>query len=889
MNVLSGLALLLVTTAPVQALVAQTSQSQVSPAAAETSREVLSLDDGWRFRFGGDERGVIASGYDDAGWEAVSVPHSWDHFGEYNLKRSAGANSDQGVGWYRKTIDAPMAAKGKRQYLDFAAVGTIADVWVNGQHVGQHKGAFARFRFDVTSVWRPGATNLIVVKADNSKPAKGSSTEYVIPLAGDFFVHGGIYRGVSLITANEVGIDMLDHAGPGIYARTKSISADKADVTVLARLRNLGKPRALTASAVIRDAAGVQVASTALPVRLASGTGAATLDLSLPKPHRWNGTADPYLYSVTVELHDKGALIDSVTQPLGIRSFRFDANAGFFLNDQHVKLRGVSRHQDREGKGWALSRADHAEDMALIKEMGANSVRQAHYQHADEWTEEADRAGMVVWAELPYVTAPSLDGGKGSPVLWANAEEQLRELIRQNYNHPSIFMWSVGNEVDSAKGFGVGKEPAKPLALLQHLQALAKEEDPFRPTTFADCCEGLDMIQTAGEKLAGTADLMGYNRYYGWYYPKALEARQQLGAQMDKFHAEHPGLPLSISEYGAGGAISQHSDNIFAGFINPIGRPQTEEYLSWVHEANWPVIRERDYIFASWVWNMFDFSSNLREEGDSVDINTKGLVTFDRKVKKDAFYYYKAQWSAEPVLYLTGKRYVDRAYPMMDVKAYSNADRATLTINGRAIGEVPCGEGICNWANVSLAPGTNEAVVTASAKGRSITDRTIWQGPDPAQGIRIDAGDIAGRVLNGHRFGSDNFVMGGKPAVLNLGSFGGRSAGPKKIVEAADVDLYAYWREGDAFQYAIPVPNGKWRVIIHTFEPRAAGTEEQSMTISAQGAVVVPAFNIAKEAGGSLKGISRTFEARVKDGLLRLDFAGQGGGKAVVAAIEVTK
>ncbi|CCW15995.1 Beta-galactosidase [Sphingobium indicum BiD32] len=888
MNRLSLLAPLLLIATPVQALATDAPPSRTGVAEAASPRMVRSLDDGWRFRFGGDDSGVTAPGYDDGSWEAISIPHSWNHFGEYGLKRSAGANSAQGVGWYRRTVDAPVATGEQRHYLDFAAVGTIADLWVNGQHVGQHKGAFSRFRFDVTRFWRAGAPNLIVVKADNSKPAKGSSTEYVIPLAGDFFVHGGIYRGVSLITAPDAGIDLLDHAGPGIYARASSITAETAHVTVLARLRNQGKARVAMASAIIRDAAGVEVARRTMPVKLPAGSMTTTLDLDVARPHLWNGTADPYLYTVTVELRDKVGLFDRVDQPLGIRSFRFDANAGFFLNGRRIKLHGVSRHQDRAGKGWALSAQDHADDMALIREMGANTVRQAHYQHADEWTGEADRAGMVVWAELPYVTAPSLDGGTGAPALWTNAEEQLREQIRQNYNHPSILLWSVGNEVDSAKGFGVGREPAKPLALLQHLQAVAKEEDPFRPTAFADCCEGLSMIQTAGEKLAGTADLIGYNRYFGWYYPKPLEARQQLGAQMDKFHAEHPALPISVSEYGAGGAISQHSDNIRTGFINAIGRPQTEEYLGWVHEANWPAIRERDYIFASWVWNMFDFPSNLREEGDSVDLNTKGLVTFDRKVKKDAFYYYKAQWSGEPVLHLTGKRYIDRAYPIMDVKAYSNAERATLTINGRVVGDVACGGSICNWTNVPLAPGANDAVVTAVAHGQTVRDSMVWHGPDPALGIHIDAGDIAGRVLGDRRFGSDHFVTGGQPAVFNLGSFGGRSSGPKRTVEATEPDLYAYWREGDAFSYAIPVPNGKWRVTIHSFEPRTEGTEGQSMAITAQGKTAVPAFNIARAAAGPLKGFAMTFPVRVRDGLLRLDFAGQGG-KAVVAAIEISK
>lgn len=867
-------------------------EPQHEAAVVPAPREIASLGDGWRFRLGDAGDSAAGPGFDDSGWEQVSLPHSWNRIGEYRLERSPSANNVQGVGWYRLHYAAPQLPAGKRVYLDFGGVGAIADVWVNGVRVGGHKGAFSRFRFDVTQQWRPGADNLIAVKADNSKPAVGSSTEDVIPLAGDFFVHGGIYRGVSLVVAEDAGIDLLDFGGPGIYARTDSIGDDRAAaVSVATQLRNQGgKTRKLTTTTIIRDAAGAvraQTVSSPVSVKAAS-TLAQTAKLTLPDAHLWDGRADPYLYSVTVEVRDGGRVIDRVIQPLGIRSFRFDADKGFFLNGKHVKLHGVSRHQDRYGQGWALTREDHAEDMALIAEMGANTVRQAHYQHADEWSDEADKTGMVVWAEVPYVTTPSLRGGQGSPALWANAEQQLRELIRQQYNHPAIMMWSIGNEVDSAKGFGVKGDPPNPLALLQHLQKIAKAEDPTRPTTFADCCEDLGMMQTAGEKLAGMADLIGYNRYFGWYMPEPLKAREQLGAQMDKFHAKHPGLPISISEYGAGGAVSQHSDNIKAGYLNFMGRPQPEEFLSFVHEQNWPAIRERDYIFASWAWNMFDFTSDLRQEGDSVDLNTKGLVTFDRKVKKDAFWYYKAQWNPEPMIALTGKRYADRAYPVMEVKAYSNAPKATLSLNGAVVGEVPCTDRICIWPNVSLRPGPNEAVVTASVNGAQVTDRATWNGIDPKQGIRVDTGDIAGRQLAGHRFGSDNFVTGGKPMVLNMGGFGGRRMMAPRSVEASEPQLYDYWREGEAFSYAIPVPNGRWKVTIHTFEPRPAAPDSLTMTVKANGATALAPFNVKQAAGGALKGISRSFPVTVKDGMLRLDFAGQGG-QAVVAAIEVTK
>ncbi|TCU61171.1 beta-galactosidase [Novosphingobium sp. PhB57] len=869
---------------------AQAGDAQAGDAQTGDARPAIALSQGWRFHFGDAPGSVTDARFDDRGWEQVSVPHSWNHIGAYALTRGTETDNRQGVGWYRLWVDAPPAKSGERQYLDFAAVGKLAEVWVNGRHVGTHKGAFARFRLDVTEAWKPGQRNLVVVSADNSKVEPGSSTSEVIPLSGDFFVHGGIYREVSLLQLPAASIDPLDFGGPGVYAYAAKITPESATVEIRTKLRNAGAaPRNLTLATEIRDARGKIVARSVQPVTLAPGASEQRANVNIARPHRWNGRADPYLYSVTSTLSDGKARLDRVSQPLGLRTFRFDADAGFFLNERHVKLHGVSRHQDALGSGWALTPEQHAEDMALIEELGANTIRQAHYQHADAWSDLADKAGMVVWAELPYVTTPSVSGGQGSEALWTNAEQQLREQIRQNYNHPSILMWSVGNEVDSAKGFGVKGSPPKPLALLQHLNAIAKEEDPHRPTTFADCCEGLTLVQTAGEKLAGTADLIGYNRYYGWYYPNPLQARTDLGDTLDKFHRDHPALPLSLSEYGAGGAISQHSDNVRNGFVNFVGRPHPEEYQAWVHEQTWPSIARRDFVFASWVWAMFDFSSDLRDEGDAVDLNDKGLVTADRKERKDAFWFYKVAWSDTPALHLAGKRYVDRAYPVMDVKAYSTASSATLAIDGKPIGTAPCAEFVCEWKNVSLRPGANTAVVTATEGGKTLRDTARWNGPDVERnGLRINSGSLAGLDLGTRQFGSDTFVTGGKPVVLNLVGFGGRSMAPIRQVDAADPALFDYWRDGAAFSYDIPLPNGQWTVTLHLFEPRKTSSPDQSLAVKANGQPVIEGLNLLKEAGAPLKELVRTFPVTVLHGRLILDFSSVSG-NAALAGIEITR
>lgn len=873
-------------------------------AAERSPREVTSLSEGWHFQFGDLGDAPAQAGFDDAGWEKVSVPHTWNKVGNYGTTRDAASDNRQGIGWYRLTYDAPPAAKGRRQYLDFAAVGKIARVWVNGQFVGEHRGAYGRFRFEVTPQWKPGQANLIAVRADNSKPEAGKPTGETLPLAGDFFVYGGLYRHVQLITANAAGIDLLDYGSPGVFVRTASIVRksglpDEAVLDVTARLREPLRSGRTKVSVTIRDAAGAVVADRApIPAKYDAAVltgdaiGTANGKIALTSPRYWDGTKDPYLYTATAEVRQKGKLIDSVTQRFGIRDFRVDANEGFFLNPHpmapgsgYVQLHGVSRHQDKLGKGAALTPADHAEDMALMKELGANTVRHAHYQHADEWADEADKAGMIVWAELPYVTSPGLAGGQGSTELWDNAEQQLKELIRQNYNHPSIVMWSVGNEVDSAKGFG--KAAGDPLPLLKHLNAIAKFEDPSRPTTFADCCEGLKILGMDGSSmLAGAADLIGYNRYFGWYMPQHLEARAQAGAEFDRLHAKHPTLPISISEWGAGGATTQHSDDVKSGFLNFIGRPQPEEYQSYAIEQNWLAMKDRKYLFATWLWNMFDFASDLRGEGDAVDVNTKGVVTYDRKVRKDAFYFLKANWNPEPMVWITGKRHSVRPYPTAEVKAYSNAERASLSINGRDLGEVACADRICLWPSVALAKGENRVVVTATSGGKVLRDETVLTGPDTARGLALDAGDLAGQVVAGKPFGSDTFVTGGRTVPLSMGGFGSNRA-PSKTVVAERPEHYAYWREGEAFSYALPVADGNWTVTVHTFQPDAALADSSAtMAITANGKPGLAPFAIGKEAGGALKGLAKSFPVTVKGGLLKLDFSGQGG-KAVVAAIEV--
>jgi beta-galactosidase len=854
-----------------------------------TARESMELSHGWRFRQADGLSGVESGAFDDSQWTGVELPHTWNRIGNEGTERSPLTNDVQGVGWYRLRFRTPPASTMRRYFLQFDGVGAIAEVWLNGHYLGRHAGAFSRFRFDASTAIRPSGENLLVVKADNSRPQPGSATEDVIPLSGDFFVFGGIYRSVTLIVTDLVHADLLDYGGPGLYAAA-TIDSKSAAVRVSAKLVNDGsKPRTVIVETRIESESTV-VASQSSRVSISPAQPVSVEHtLRVDRPRLWQGMKDPYRYRLLMTVRStEGLDLDQVAQPLGLRSLKFDSNKGLFLNGEHLFLKGASMHQDRPGKGWAISQADQAQDFDLLRDMGGNAVRLAHYQHDQYSYELADALGFVVWAEIPLVNKVSFDGSFASPELAANARQQLTELIRQNYNHPSIAVWSIANEIDLTATLTKG--PSKPSTLLKSLDLLAKQEDPSRFTTLADCCEAgiAPHSEAAGTAIAGIAprdaivgiaDTVGYNRYFGWYTGKI----DDFGAMLDEAHRRHPALPIAISEYGAGAALTQHTDDPAGGPINPHGRPHPEEFQNWYHEASWNALRGRSFLWAVFIWNMFDFSSDSRREGDLWDINEKGLISYDRLTRKDAFYFYRANWSGQPTLHLVGRRYVDRPYGVIDVKAYSNAAQARLWVNDGDLGMAPCEGGICIWHSVHLRPGPNMLRAAADVGGATVLDSMQWAFSGSLDSVRIKAGDISGYVSKaGQRYGSDTYFSGGAPGGINAPD---SPASGRIAVAAADAGIYDSFREGE-FSYRVPVPSGRYRVTLKFQEPAAGAAGVREFDVRVNGKTLLRRFDIFAAAGGKLRAVDRSFDTTSRDGAILIEFQPRVG-NALVSALSI--
>lgn len=649
-------------------------------------RQDILLNNDWNFRFSHQvQKGTEVR---------VDLPHTWNAqdalSGKIDYKR--------GIGNYEKNLFIRPEWKGKRLFIRFEGVNNIADVFINRRHIGEHRGGYGAFIFEITGKVEYGKENSILVRVNNGEQLD------IMPLVGDFNFYGGIYRDVHLLITDETCISPLDYASPGVRLIQDSVSHRYAKVRAIVDLSN-GSSGNQEVELNVRLLDGQRVVKEGTKNVNLSGNEVMQQELTfeIDQPHLWNGRQDPFLYQAEVTLFRNGQMVDRVTQPLGLRFYRIDPDKGFFLNGKHLPLQGVCRHQDRSEVGNALRPQHHEEDVALMLEMGVNAVRLAHYPQATYFYDLMDKNGIIVWAEIPFV-GPGGYNDKGFvdlPAFRANGKEQLKELIRQHYNHPSICVWGLFNELTE-----LGDNPVE---YIKKLNVLAHQEDTTRPTTSASNQMG---------DLNFITDAIAWNRYDGWYGGTPAD----LGKWLDRMHKDHPKICIAISEYGAGASIYHQQDSLVKTVPTSWWHP--ENWQTYYHIENWKTISSRPYVWGSFVWNMFDFGAAHRTEGDRPGINDKGLVTFDRKVRKDAFYFYKANWNREePMLYLTGKRNTVRTQRLQTITAFTNQAGAELFVNGKSYGKTtPDSYAILEWKNVELEPGENEIKVVSTNKKLPLSD-----------------------------------------------------------------------------------------------------------------------------------------------------------------------
>ena len=586
-------------------------------------RQVALLNENWKF--------VEAEiSYEEAlthEGERIDVPHTWNNLDGQN----GGGDYKRAAYWYFKELGDLKKKEGEHLYLDFAGVNSTATVYLNGKKLTEHDGGYSRFRVEITDLLSQ-KENLLAVCVDN-RP-----NERVYPQTADFTFYGGIYRDVKLVRVGNVHFE-LDYLGSSGIKIESKLSDNDAEIIVKA-WHELPKDTRVE----VLDHEGKVVAK-----------GKGNEWIKIANVHRWDGVRDPYLHSVVARAYVNEEVVDEIKESYGFREFFVDPKKGFILNGKPLPLRGAARHQDRLGKGNAISYEDMVEDADIMKEVGANTVRLAHYQHADEYYDICDRYGFLVWSEIPYISRHMADGVE-------NTVSQMKELIAQTYNHPSIITRGLSNEITMKRSSGKTKAH-------KILNQLVHDMDPSRPSCMANFA-----MMLAFNPFCHIADLTAMNFYHGWYTPFTWLN----GFRLSFFHLFFPKKPLGFSEYGAEGMPNIHAEK-------PRRGDNSEEYQLICHYKVYKSLEKRPYLWATHLWNMFDFAADARNVGGDPGKNHKGLVTFDRKLKKDAFYLYKAFWSNEPFVHVCGKRFVDRCAKKIHVYVCSNQEEVSLYVNGKLL------------------------------------------------------------------------------------------------------------------------------------------------------------------------------------------------------------
>ena len=634
-------------------------------------REIISLNENWTLSF---PKGDHAT-------EQVNLPHTWNavdgNDGNGSYLRTTGV--------YTRTFTAPKQPReGGRTYVEVLAAALNSTVKVNGQVATTHEGGFSIFRADVTDLCHEGENELTIEVSNEDTPS-------MYPSSADFTFYGGLYRGVNLISVPDAHFDLDYYGGPGMMVTPVPTEDGGAKFTIKSFVTNPADD--LTVMYSIEDCFGREVASA---VR---GSADTEVTIYVPDAQLWS-MDEPNLYTVVATLQRNNEEVDEIAANVGVRSFKVTPDEGFSINGVPTPLRGVSRHQDRVFEGNALTAEEHYDDAMLIKELGANTIRLAHYQHSQDFYDACDEIGFAVWAEIPFISVFKKGEGAHKHVM-----EEMKELIIQNYNHPSIMFWGISNEILIG---GISQE----LVDTHHdLEKLCKELDPTRLTTIAHVS-----TTPVNGPMHHITDLESYNHYFGWYGGKM----EQNGPWLDQFHAEHPDICIGISEYGCEGIINWHSNT-------PQCKDYTEEYQALYHEHMAQVFEDRPWVWASHVWNMFDFGCAARNEGGVSGRNNKGLVTMDRKTKKDSYFVYQAYWTQTPMVHIAGRRHAQRAGETTEIKVYSNQDTVVLYVNGKEVGQQTAHR-VFKF-NAALNEGFNTIVAVAGDVKDSITLEKVAEEP----------------------------------------------------------------------------------------------------------------------------------------------------------------
>ena len=634
-------------------------------------REIISLNENWTLSF---PKG-------DHVTEQVNLPHTWNavdgNDGNGSYLRTTGV--------YTRTFTAPKQPReGGRTFVEVLAAALNSTVKVNGQVATTHEGGFSIFRADVTDLCHEGENELTIEVSNEDTPS-------MYPSSADFTFYGGLYRGVNLISVPDAHFDLDYYGGPGMMVTPVPTEDGGANFTIKSFVTNPADD--LTVMYSIEDCFGREVASA---VR---GSADTEVTIYVPDAQLWS-MDEPNLYTVVATLQRNNEEVDEIAANVGVRSFKVTPDEGFSINGVPTPLRGVSRHQDRVFEGNALTAEEHYDDAMLIKELGANTIRLAHYQHSQDFYDACDEIGFAVWAEIPFISVFKKGEGAHKHVM-----EEMKELIIQNYNHPSIMFWGISNEILIG---GISQE----LVDTHHdLEKLCKELDPTRLTTIAHVS-----TTPVNGPMHHITDLESYNHYFGWYGGKT----EQNGPWLDQFHAEHPDICIGISEYGCEGIINWHSNT-------PQCKDYTEEYQALYHEHMAQVFEDRPWVWASHVWNMFDFGCAARNEGGVSGRNNKGLVTMDRKTKKDSYFVYQAYWTQTPMVHIAGRRHAQRAGETTEIKVYSNQDTVVLYVNGKEVGQQTAHR-VFKF-NAALNEGFNTIVAVAGDVKDSITLEKVAEEP----------------------------------------------------------------------------------------------------------------------------------------------------------------